>query len=267
MVDSSEPFNQFQTPEAKPGWRRRLPVILLSTGLVVALLVIAVLATKLTSGNGGNDGRTISVTGEAIIKDTPDQFVFYPSYAIKNADKATALSEMTKKSEAVIAGLKQVGVDDKDIKTDSNGFEAPAYPERMPAGDASFNYNLQLTVTVGNKDLAQKVQDYLLSTTPSGAVSPQPGFSDAKRKTLEAKARDEATKDARSKADQSAKNLGFTVDDVKSVDDGTGFGVQPYDAKAMSGSAMSFDASTSSMAIQPGQNDFQYSVTVVYTIR
>ncbi len=211
------------------------------------------------------------MTGEAILQETPDQYLFYPSYVFKNADKAAAIDEMTKKSEAVVAGLKQAGVADKDIKTNSSGYETPSYSDRMmPATppDADYNYSLQLTVTVQDKALAQKVQDYLLSTAPSGSVSPQAGFSDAKRKTLEAKARDQATKDARSKADQSAKNLGFKVGDVKSVNDGAGFGVQPYDTKAMPASdSLTFETSQPSMVVQPGQNDFSYSVTVVYTIR
>ncbi len=51
----------------------------------------------------------------------------------------------------------------------------------------------------------------MVTTAPTGQVSPRPNFSDAKRKELESKARDEATKDARAKADQSARNLGFKV--------------------------------------------------------
>jgi uncharacterized protein YggE len=128
-------------------------------------------------------------------------------------------------------------------------------------------YNLQLTVTLTNKDLVQKVQDYLVATLPTGGVSPQAGFSDSKRKQLESNARDEATKDARSKADQSAKNLGFRVGKVKSVDDGSGFGGMPY-ATSKAESAVALDiAASPSLSVQPGENELSYSVTVVYTIR
>ncbi len=272
MVDDSGSSNQLQTPEPAPkfGWRRRLPVLLSAIGLVIALIVIAILATKLMDAGSGADDRTISVTGEAVLQETPDQYLLYPNYSFKNADKAAAIDEMTKKSDAVVAGLKQAGIADKDIKTNSSGYETPSYSDRMmPATppDADYNYSFQLTITVKDKALAQKVQDYLLTTAPSGSVSPQAGFSDAKRKSLEAKARDQATKDARSKADQSAKNLGFEVGDVKSVADGTGF-VQPFDTKAAPGTGeATTDMARPQMAIQPGQNDFSYSVTVVYTIR
>lgn len=208
----------------------------------------------------GAADKTIQVTGEAIIDETPDEFVFYPSYQFKNADKTAALGELTAKSDAVVAALKKLGVADKNIKTDSNGFDRMIVPAE-PATDAA--YTLQLTITVDTKDQAQKVQDYLLTTQPSGAVSPQPSFSDTTRKKLEAKARDAATKDARSKADQSAKNLGFSVGKVRSVTDGSGFGVMPLAAEAKDLNT----TATSSLSIQPGQNSISYSVTIVYFIK
>src|SRR5262249_19017389 len=129
--------------------------------------------------------------------------------------------------------------------------------------DSTYTYSFQLTVTVDNKDLAQKAQDYLVSTTPTGTVTPQANFSETKRKQLEAQARDEATKDARAKADQSAKNLGFKVGKVKSVEDGTDTGrIVPLGASAPTESV----ATDNKLAVQPGQNDLNYSVTVVYFV-
>lgn len=202
--------------------------------------------------------RTIEVSGQAKVTAMPDEFVFYPSYEFKNANKQVALGELTKKSTELVAKLKELGVADSKIKTNSDGGQDyPVYKDDLsvPA------YTLRLTVTAGDKDLAQKVQDYLLTTSPSGAVSPQANFSDAKRKELEVKAREQATSEARAKAEQSAKNLGFRIGDVKTVTDGAGFGV--------SGSARgtAVDLVSPQMAIQPGENDLYYSVTVVYFVR
>jgi uncharacterized protein YggE len=208
--------------------------------------------------------RTVAVTGEATLKAAPDEFVFSPSYDFNNADKQTALSELTKKSDELVAKLKALGVADSKIKTNSSGNNYPVY---RPTGDNSgFTYTLQLTITVGTKDLAQKVQDYLVTTAPTGEVSPQANFSDAKRKDLERQARDAATKDARAKADQSAKNLGFKVGLVKTVTDGTGFGGIIYPLTA-SGVAKATDLSQPSLAIQPGENDLSYTVTVTYYLK
>lgn len=215
------------------------------------------------SGSSADNSRTTQVTGEAKISAEPDEFVFYPSYEFKNASKDTALAELTKKSEEVTAKLKELGVADNKIKTNSSGYNYSFYYDSRAKTN---NYNLQFTITTTDKELTQKVQDYLVTTAPTGNVSPQANFSEAKKKELESKARDEATKDARAKAEQSAKNLGFKLGKVKSVDDGAGFGggIEPY------GTRLEFDvdsASPSSLKVQPGENNLNYSVTVVYYIR
>ena len=208
--------------------------------------------------------RTISVTGEATVKAEPDEYMFNPSYEFKNADKAVALAEMTKKSDELVTEIKKLGVEDKDIKTNASGYEQGVY---YPIIDSdSTSYTLSLTVTVSNRELSQKVQDYLITTTPSGAVSPLASFSEEKQNQIESQARDQATKDARAKADQSAKNLGFKITKVKSVDDGTGFGgIEPL----LRGGAVSTDVAEASpqLTVQPGENELSYSVTVVYYIK
>jgi uncharacterized protein YggE len=250
----------------QPG--RRLSYVL-GACLVASLLVIAVLATKLMAG-GDSSGRTVSVTGEATLKAEPDEYVFSPSYNFSDTNKEVALAALSKKSEEVVAGLKKLGVNDVDIKSNSNGYDSPASPQPVMApeqdGSGSSTYMLQLSVTISSKDKVQKVQDYLVSTTPSGSVSPQASFSSAKRKELENTARNAATKDARSKADQSASNLGFKVGKVKTVEDGAGFGgVMPY--AASSTAMMVEDTASSRLGVQAGQNELNYSVSVVYEIR
>src|SRR3990167_157592 len=208
--------------------------------------------------------RTVSVTGQATVKAEPDEYVFYPSYEFKNADKAVALAEMTKKSDELVAAIKKLGVPDSAIKTNASGYGQGIYYPVIDEG--STTYTLSLTITVANRELSQKVQDYLVTTSPSGAVSPLASFSEEKQNQLESQARDQATKDARAKADQSAKNLGFKITKVKSVDDGAGFGgIEPL----LRGGAVSTDVAEASprLTVQPGENELSYSVTVVYYIK
>jgi uncharacterized protein YggE len=232
--------------------------------LVIAALLIAIVAMLIIWkpwSTSGTSSRTVEVTGDATITAKPDEYVFYPNYQFKDADKATALAALTKKSDEIVAKLKALGVDDSKIKTDSSGYDMPMYYD-TESKDAT--YTLQLTVTVSKLDLAQKVQDYLVTTNPTGSVSPQASFSDAKRASLESDARDKATKDARSKADQMATNLGFSLGKVKTIQDDTGFGdVFPL----ARGSALSAEDTTSSLKVQPGENDLSYSVTVTYFIK
>lgn len=231
--------------------------------LVVLLVVIgAVLFIWKPWAPPLNDDRTVRVTGEATVTASPDEFVFYPSYEFTNADKAAALAAMTQKSDDVIKQLKSLGVADNDIKTSSSGYD---YPLIYPKETGSPTYTLQVTVTTHDLALAQKVQDYLITTAPTGNVTPQATFSVRKRKELETQARNDAAKDARTKADEMAKNIGFDVVKVKAISDDQGFGggMRPFvdGAEPADGSA-----TTRSQTVQPGENDLNYSVAVEYYI-
>jgi len=238
---------------------------------VVLLVVIAVMLAMWQPWNAApsSSARTISVTGNATVKATPDEYVFYPSYQLKDADKATASQMATDKQNGVVAGLKKLGITDAQIKADSAG-----YNSYYDSTNNDYNYTVSITVTVDSKALSQKVQDYLLATTPDGQITPSASFSAALQKKLEAQARDQATKDARAKAEQSAKNLGFEVGKVKNVDD-SGFGggsgcgggmVCPMTALA-SGANDSSAKATQSLTVQSGQNELDYTVTVVYYVK
>jgi uncharacterized protein YggE len=236
--------------------------------LVIAFLLVVIVAMLLIWKPWGtpSSDRTVSVTGQATLKAEPDEYIFYPNYQFSSANKDTALTELTKKSDQIVGELKKLGVANNKIKTNSGGYDLPI--ERKPDSEVA-TYTLSLTVTATDKEQAQKVQDYLVTTSPTGSVSPQAGFSTTMRKSLESKARDQATKDAREKADQSAKNLGFKVGKVKSVSDGTGFGDVIPLGRGYSGATEPAIAEDSQqqLTVQPGENELSYSVTVVYYVK
>lgn len=231
--------------------------------LAAALLVMFLLWKPWDSKTSAGD-RTVSVSGSATLKAEPDEFMFYPSYEFKNTDKAAGLKELTAKSDEVVAGLKKVGIADKDIKTNASGYRDYYFYNDE---DRTHTYSLQVTATTSTREMAQKAQDYLLTTNPSGAVTPQASFSKAKQKELEAKGRDQATKEARAKAEQQGKNLGFKLGAVKSVEDsGDGYGY-PMPLAATMDSVKAVGSAAPSMAVQPGENELTYTVQVVYYIR
>lgn len=238
-------------------------------GVLLAVIIAMLLIWRPWTSRVVSD-RTIDVTGESTVKAEPDEYVFYPSYEFKNADKQAALTELTKKSDDVVSKLKALGVNDSKIKTNSSGYDFPVYYNNVNDPKEA-TYTLQLTVTTADKALAQKVQDYLVTTVPTGSVSPTVTFSESKRKQLENQGRDAATKEARTKADQSAKNLGFKLGKVKTISDGSGFN----SGGCGSGLACPLAATTdlkasgapSSLTVQPGENELSYSVSVTYFIK
>jgi len=235
--------------------------------LVLIILLLAMFAIwrpwKSTPSSGD---RTITVIGEATIKSQPDEYVFNPNYEFKNIDKQKALDQLNQKSIDVVSNLKKIGVTDSQIKV--NSLSAQPYYSLVINPDYSSSYTLSFTITLNNRDLAQKVQDYLTTTTPNAGITPQINFSIAKQHSLDLQARDLATQDARLKADQTAKNLGFSIGKIKSVDDSNnGGGIVPDVVN--SGTNLSTGVSTpqKSIAVQPGQNSINYSVTVVYYLK
>jgi uncharacterized protein len=234
---------------------------------IVSLLLLAVIAAMFLlwrpwQDNISADTRTIKVSGEANLTAEPDEFIFGPAYQLRDEDQQAALDALTVKSEEITAQLKELGVPDTKIKSDSSGYETYALRGDEDSGTPA--YTLRFTITVADRELAQKVQDYLVTTSPTGSVSPQATFSDQKRKQLENTAREDAIKEARAKAEQSAQNLGFKLGTVKTVEDGTGFGVFPYAADIATDSTAE---ASKSLELQPGENELSYTVTVTYFVK
>ncbi len=264
QVDES-PSSEAKRPLLRKAVNYKLICLVLVVVLIGAVLLWKPWQTRVT-----NADRIITVTGEATVRATPDEYVFSPTYDFTDSDSKAALTELTTKSDEIVSHLKSLGVADSAIKTSSDGYSGGGgiyYPvSSTSSSDSTKTYNLSVTVTLIDTKLLQTVQAYLLTTSPTGSVSPTATFSAAKQKLLEGQARNQAEKDARAKANQSAQNLGFKVAAVKSVEDGSLDAPTIYrvaDANLATGSV---GQKAPTLAVQPGQNDLSYSVTVVYFI-
>ena len=254
------------TPTPHSTWRVNYKIV--SASLV--LLAVGMLLIWQPWQKPITTDRTISVTGESTLRAAPDEYVFSPSYTFTNADSKAALAQMTAKSDEIVSKLKALGVTDSAIKTNSSGSSGGGggiyYYSPIAPNGGSTDYTLGITVTLDSTKLLQPVQDYLVTTSPTGSVSPSATFSTAKQHSLENQARNLAEKDARSKADQSAANLGFKVAAVKTVEDGTLDGPILYNGANVAAGVASTVAKAPTLTVQPGQNDLTYSVSVVYFI-
>ena len=130
---------------------------------------------------------------------------------------------------------------------------------------------MALTIAITDKDLAQKVQDYLVTTSPSGSITPQISFSVAKQKVIETQARDESLIDAKSKAESSAKQLKVRLGRVAKVGNISSDSITPLawmSDSPIGATTNSTDSSntSSSYTIQPGLNDYGFKVEVTYEI-
>lgn len=244
---------QEQSPEAKH------VTFKLDLRIIIAVLLVALVAVLFLwrPWDTKSSDRVIEVSGQATVTAVPDQFIFSPSYQFKNSDKQVAIDAAARKSSELVAGLKELGVAEQDIKTSTSSYDLPL---RNGSADET-TYTLGLNVTVDGQELAQKVQDYLITTSPVGSVTPQPYFSDEKQKELEAQARDIAIEDARAKAEQTAKNLGFKVGKVQKVSDGSAFGAPG------SPELMTAQDTAQKLSLHPGENEITYTMQVSFYLK
>jgi uncharacterized protein YggE len=243
--------------------------IKLNAWIICAVLLIANLTTIglwQPWKDGAISDRTIKITGSTTIESEPDQFVFYPYYQKSGQDQTVINNELSELSKTIVAKLKTLGVVDSAIKTAVSSYDYGVYYQNTESEMAG---TLNITVTLKDKDLAQKVQDYLITTSPSGSITPQDSFSTAKQKSLESQALAEALKDARSKAESSAKQVGATLGKVITIGDITNNNIPtPWMVDSSVGATDSTKSSEpGSYNIQSGLNEYSFSIEVEYELK
>lgn len=232
-----------------------------SAVLLVALTVCIFLWKPWASSSATT--RKITITGEATVKGTPDEYQLSPYFEF-TGDAAKAKIDAAALATTTSAKLKELGVKDSEISSNTSSYDKYLYTSSSNSTEP--NLTLTYTITVVSKETAQKVQDYFLTTAAKGQLSPQATFSQAKRKELEAQARQNAIDDAKEKAGKSADQVGAKVGKVVSISDGGGM-ISPIALSAEGGSARDVASTSASIPIQSGQNDFTTTVEVVYELR
>ncbi len=232
-------------------------------------MLIAVLGLLLWlqpwKGNTASDAtRKITVAGEATIKAEPDEYLFTPYFEAKGTEQEALKKDLNDKANVAVKKLKELGIEDSKIKVDSSSYD---YWFFEPGQEGSLTVTLQ--VTVSDKAKAQEVQDYFTTLDLKGQLTPQATFSKSKQKELEAQATDEASKDAKSKAEKQATLVGAKIGKVIEVSQGS-MGGYPMPLMTTADSAtMSRDAKleVSSLPVMAGENEFSWSVSVTYELK
>lgn len=240
-----------------------------SAALLVGLIAGPVLAGALApasrvvtlSADGTTPEHTISVAGAGKITVVPDMATVSLGVTVeKNTAKAAreaAAEAMTK----VIAALKALGIDDKDIATAMVSLN-PVYDYTTQVQQLrGYQLNNQVTVTVRDLD---KLGDVLDNSIVAGANTVNGVSFDVKdRAGAEAKAREAAMVDARAKADTLATGGGVKITGVASISESVSTPI--WYAPEMSANAAGGKADAST-PVMPGTTDIQITVQVSFLI-
>ena len=253
---------------------KRIEIAVATAFFVLALFLV--METLSVYGSLGRPGvpatDTITVTGDGQATVAPD--VARVSFSVENtsATVADAQAATTKQANAAIDLVKKQGVADTDVKTLSYTI-SPQYsypdclsgycPTRSPKVTG---YMVSETVQVTLRDLT-KVGDLLAGlgklevqnlNGPAFALDDSTAGYDA--------ARADAIAKAKAQADLLAKQLGVHLGKIVNFSESSGNYPYPMMAYGM-GAGMSDKASAPTPNIPAGENTYNASVSITYSIR
>jgi len=247
------------------------------TLLIIGIAFLAVLTLGQLQGlryigAGISPSNTISVSGYGEAFGAADIATFSFSVVSEKSTVAAAQTDATNKINAITKYIKDAGVAEKDIQTtdysvypqyEYNQIVCVSYP--CPSGRQVLKgYQVRQTTTIKVRDLA-KAGELLTGVGGKGATEMSGlNFTFDDPNKLQNDARGKAISDAKTKADQLAKQLGVSLVRVVSFNENGGGYPGPMYTKAV---GMGGDAVQSAPEISVGQNKVSSSVSITYEIR
>ncbi|HIH95263.1 TPA: SIMPL domain-containing protein [Methanosarcina acetivorans] len=230
---------------------------------VVLVLMAATIYAISQSGSEKGAENTISMSGYAEQKVVPDTATLNVGVVVQSETAKEASDENAALMSAVIAELKAMGLQDREMKT-SYVSVYPVYNyenERTITGYSASN-SVQITTT--NLDNLSEIIDRSTAAGANEIGSISFSVSDDMQKQLREDLMNEAVADASSKATALAKSLGVEITGVQtsSISENGGSRVY-YDYAIATEEAGSGAVST---PVQPGESTVSMSVQVTYYI-
>lgn len=236
--------------------------------VLITLAVTAIVIVALVMADKTNQQDRFSVVGSGTVyakADIANIEVGLRTGAKKTAAEATA--DSTNKMNVIVAELKKLGIEDKDIKT-SNYNLSPVYNYTNTRGQELVGYEVTQNMTLKIRDLT-KIGDVIAKTTEKGANQiGNINFTIDDEFALKNQARELAIQKAQEKAALIAKQSGMKLGEVKSVYENAD-AAQPvmYNYSNAKLEMASDQAAGSSPNIQSGQNEIKVEVTLVYEVK
>ncbi|MCX6785315.1 MAG: SIMPL domain-containing protein [Candidatus Komeilibacteria bacterium] len=243
-------------------------IILLAILGFIAMGIVSVLRERIV--NQDQYQVSFSASGRAFAK--PD--IAQIQLAVKTdrqKDAVTAVKSNTDKMNAVIAKIKSLGVEEKDIKTTSYNL-SPEYDYTVNVGRGVLaGYSIYQEVTLKIRDL-DKVGKIIEQATSAGANQiGNISFTIDDLDAIKKQAREEAVAKAKVKAEEMAKLTGIHLGKLINVYENSGsvpVADYGYANKSMAlGMGGGAEVAMPAPEIQTGQNEINLEVTLVYEVR
>lgn len=229
------------------------------------LVLVAILGLLVWSqpwSNTSQESRKVTVSGSGYVEAEPDEYIFNPYFEAKGSDQEALKKTLTNQANDTVSKLKSLGVEEKNITLDLSSYE-DWYWRKGEEGRLTAN----LMVKASNKELAQKIQDYLLNTDAKGQLTSDGTFSEEKTKQLQSEAEAKAIEEAKTKAQAQASKFDAKLGKVIEIGQSSNYGVQPLDATARLDIGVQSEETAPSIPVLNGQNRIYQTVSVTFELK
>lgn len=248
-------------------------LVCVASVFVLVLAVFFIFKIRNASREYGYIGRaplmqyTITISGEGKVVAVPD--VATASLGVQTDKKLAkdAQIENNNKMNAITKAIKDLGVDEKDIKTENYSIY-PKYDYNRETGASNIiGYTVSQSLSVKIRDL-DKVGAILakagdLGANTVGGVQ----FTVDDPEKLKFEARQKAIAAAKAKADDLFKNLGVQVGRIVSFNEYSNDGIMPMYAEKGYGIGGGAVSSVPAPDIQPGSLEIVSNVNLTFEIK
>lgn len=231
---------------------------------ILAIAAIVISALYFTTKDKDSDRFSVTGSGTVYAKADIANITVGLETEVKDT-AAEATTENTDKMNDIISAVKELGIEEKDIKTTSYRL-SPSYEWTEDRGRELIGYQVSQSVTLKVRDL-EKIGDIITETTARGAN--QVGninFTIDDEYELKNKARELAIEKAKEKAQMIAEQSGMKLGEIKGVNENS---YQPVPF-AYSNAKLEYaedQAGSASPSIEAGQNEIRAEVTLIYEVK
>ena len=203
----------------------------------------------------------LSVDGRGTAVAAPDRASISIGVTTQGQDAAAAQAENTAAAQSIIAGLKMLGIDAKDIQTSNYSFRPNySFDENRERAINGYIVDNSIIVTVRDISLTGKVIDTALNHGANQINSLDFQISDTN--ALRKNALLAAIRDAKEKADIIASGLGHRIIGIHLVSENTGaFQSRKYNSMMLAEAAMD-----STVPIESGTVSLDANVHIEYIL-
>jgi uncharacterized protein YggE len=209
----------------------------------------------------------INVVGAGIVQATPNVARITVGVEVTDPSLANAQAEAARRMDAVVAKLKADGIAESDIRTVSFNV-SPIYDQRpndAQGAQTLRGFQVQNLVEIKSTNVAG-LGPLLDDAVAAGATRIYGiRFEADNLEALKAQARDQAMQNARTKAEQLARNAGVSLGRPLRIEESDIGGVTPVRQQAAPAAALAAPAPPT--PIQPGELLVQTNVNVTWAIQ